>query len=220
MPPLHTRRQPDLFRRRSHVAGGALDHVLRRDAVALDLRRLEALRDLVAMQPRQPALVLHLPADVAGEVAGSEPRLPERARADRQPVEQLDMHEPVAPGSARSAARGTNRPTAKCACRPCPPGCHCGTHTYGNRPASSPARSSRKNPARSRAQPRPGRGSPRRGRSACRAGSAGSRPRSGGSSPAPAAPASSAARSDIRRPPAAAPAAATDRQPPPSPASG
>ena len=44
MPPLHRRRQPNPLRRRAHEAGGALDHVLRRPAVAEDLLRLEALR--------------------------------------------------------------------------------------------------------------------------------------------------------------------------------
>src|SRR5437867_10044390 len=96
-PPLHRRREPDPFGPRSHVARRALDHVLGRRAVALDLPRLEALRDLVPMQPGQPALVLDLAPDVAAEVTRSQPRLSERARADRQPVEQLDMHEAATP---------------------------------------------------------------------------------------------------------------------------
>ena len=66
-------------------------------AVALDLRRLEALPDLVAMQPRQPALVVDIAADVTRQVAGRQPRLGQRAGADRQPVQQLDMHEALAP---------------------------------------------------------------------------------------------------------------------------
>src|SRR2546430_109810 len=67
-------------------------------AVAGDLGRLEPLRGLVAMQAREPAFFVEIAADVTRQVAGRQPRLSQRPGADRQPVEQLDVHEPVPPG--------------------------------------------------------------------------------------------------------------------------
>lgn len=49
------------------------------------------------MQPGRPALVLDLAADVAAEVARSQARLRPLAGANRQPVEQRDVHEAVPP---------------------------------------------------------------------------------------------------------------------------
>jgi len=46
-----------------------------------------------------------LAADIAGEIAGRKARLPKRTRADRQPVEQLDMHKAVAPAALDQLAR-------------------------------------------------------------------------------------------------------------------
>ena len=144
----------------THVAGGALDHVLGRAAVALDLGRLEALRDLVAMQARQPALVLESgrrSGPGSGRPAAPPPSAPEPTGS---PPSSLMCTKPW-PQARSISLRGTKRPTAKCACRPCPPGCHCGTHTYGNGPASEPRAQLAEERRPDRRAAAAGRGSPR-----------------------------------------------------------
>ena len=52
------------------------------------------------MQPDGLAATCEVLADVLRQVAGREPRLTERARADRQIAEQLDVDEPATPCAA------------------------------------------------------------------------------------------------------------------------
>ena len=58
--------------------------------------RLESLRDLVAVQPRH-LLLGEVLAHVLRQIAARHARLLERARADREVTDQLDMHDPAPP---------------------------------------------------------------------------------------------------------------------------
>src|SRR5664279_1374918 len=92
-------------RRGAHVLGCACDHVLGRGPVHKDLFRLEALRDLIAMPAKRPALVLERLADVLGQIAGDHTSLTPRAGPDRQITDQLDPEEAVLPGAPDRASR-------------------------------------------------------------------------------------------------------------------
>ena len=97
-----------------------------------------------------PRAVAEVLADVLRQVPRRQPRLAERARADGQVAEQLDVDDAVAP--RRLIARPwMNRPTAKWTWRPCPLGCHSGTQRYGKgSPGTAPSR--RKKPPTSSAE--------------------------------------------------------------------
>jgi hypothetical protein len=93
-PPAPTSARPSRDRRPS--ARSLRDHRLIRRPGQRQLLRLETLRDLVAVQPRHP-LITDALADVLREIAGSHPRLLQRAGADREITDQLDMRDPARP---------------------------------------------------------------------------------------------------------------------------
>ena len=209
-PPVPNRLRPHPFRSQR-------DHRLLRRSLKRDSLRLEALRDFVAVKARN-ALVADVLAHVLGEVPGRDPRLLERPRADRQITDQLAVDDPAPPHVLDQPCR-TNRPTAKCTCRPCPPGCHSATHTYANGLPSS-RRNPRKNPQRPSAAP-PGRNTPHPRRSASRTDSAGSQRSNGEASPWPVAPPQPASDPDpTSHPRQTCGRSVGTKQPPPSAASG
>jgi hypothetical protein len=57
------------------------------------------------VQAGQAALVPEIPPRVAGQIAGRQPRLRQLARANRQPAEQLDVHEALPPAALDQTAR-------------------------------------------------------------------------------------------------------------------
>ena len=123
----------------------------------------KALRHVIALEVAHGLVSERLP-DVLRQIARAL-RAPPAAPTPREGRQHFDAHEPVIPGIADQALL-TNLPTAKCACSPCPPGCHSGTHTYGKGSPASAVRDRRKNTP---GPPAPGRGHDirTRDRSAC-----------------------------------------------------
>ena len=160
-PPLHRRRQPDPLRRRSHVAGGALDHVLGRS------RR--STRSWPAGSPARPRSDAAPPAGArprargrrsgpdSGQPAAPPPSAPEPTGS---PSSSLMCTNPC-PRSARSAcAARSGRPRSARADRARPDATAAPTHT-ANRPAVQPGAQLAEEPRQIARAAAAGRGSPR-----------------------------------------------------------